>query len=75
MNYSQIEKLVVQAKNGDSKAKEALTIEFTPLIANHPIKNSELKGIDYSAVVNRKASILNKLKSALNRPAKVGYLN
>jgi RNA polymerase sigma factor (sigma-70 family) len=32
--YSHIEKLVVQAKEGDSKAKEALVLEFTPLIQN-----------------------------------------
>ena len=34
MNYSHIEKLMLQAKNGDALAKETLVVEFTPLIQN-----------------------------------------
>ena len=51
MDYEKIENLVLQAKLGDSKSKEALAEEFTPLIINLS-KKSFINSYEFADIKN-----------------------
>lgn len=51
MNYEYIEKLVIEAKNGDNAAKESLVLEFTPFI-NSLSRKTFIHGYERSDIKN-----------------------
>lgn len=51
MNYEYIEKLVIEAKNGDNAAKESLVFEFTPFI-NSLSRKTFIHGYEKSDIKN-----------------------
>lgn len=51
MNYEYVEKLATAAKSGNSKAKDELIIEFTPII-NSISRKTFIDGYDYSDIRN-----------------------
>lgn len=51
MNYEYIEKLVIEAKNGDNAAKESLVFEFTPFI-NSLARKTFIHGYEKSDIKN-----------------------
>lgn len=51
MNYEYIEKLVIEAKNGDKTAKESLVFEFTPFI-NSLSRKTFIHGYEKSDIKN-----------------------